>query len=210
MSCGGQVVDGLQGGRDTILIRFLLHRLASPPPPLLLRYLHIDQLLSMQERERRTSDAFEQLPPGLIGEKRKWMLSEKDCRQLSSAAQQGQDTSTRGVKGTQETPTRHQPTLYYTYFLSHPSSTWQPAQPTIALSHPRTLRLKLLFVYRNSRMSPTPPGVGIGKQRRGGVGASNTDKPNQTNLGGFRNAWQDDKQLQLIPHRNDKADQNWN
>ena len=41
-------------------------------------------------------------------------------------------------------------------------------------------------------------------------GKCNTDKPNQTNLGGFRNAWQDDKQLQPIPHRNDKADQNWN
>ena len=114
-------MDGLQGGRDTILIRFLLHRLASPPPPLLLRYLHIDQLLSMQERERRTSDAFEQLPPGLIGEKRKWMLSEKDCRQLSSAAQQGQDTSTRGVKGTQETPTHQAPAHPLLYLLSFPS-----------------------------------------------------------------------------------------
>ena len=49
---GGQVVDGLQGGRDTILIRFLLHRLASPPPPLLLRYLHIDQLLPMRDRKK--------------------------------------------------------------------------------------------------------------------------------------------------------------
>ena len=49
------------------------------------------------------------------------MLSEKDCRQLSSAAQQGQDTSTRGVKGTQETPTHQAPAHPLLYLLSFPS-----------------------------------------------------------------------------------------
>ena len=76
------------------------------------------------------------------------MLSEKDCRQLSSAAQQGQDTSTRGVKGTQETPT----STLYTYFPPHPSSLSSTCQLPPSPSHIPACRacLKIVFVYQKS------------------------------------------------------------
>ena len=162
-------------------------------------------------RERRTS--FDELPPGLIGEKRKWMLSEKDCRQLSSAAQQGQDTSTRGVKGTQETPTHQAPAHPLLYLLSFPSFLNLATSPADhrPLTSPHVTSETFVCL---PQLEDVPDSTWCWDWEAAAwwCGGQVVTRTNQTKptWGGFRNAWQDDKQLQPIPHRNDKADQNWN
>ena len=140
-------------------------------------------------------------------------FSEKDCRQLSSAAQQGQDTSTRGVKGTQETPTHQAPAHPLLYLLSFPSFLNLATSPADhrPLTSPHVTSETFVCL---PQLEDVPDSTWCWDWEAAAWwcagGKCNTDKPNQTNLGGFRNAWQDDKQLQSIPHRNDKADQNWN